>query len=109
MHELVSSVIPVTGLTQLLDLVRKNSVRSFAGRSHDLLIDGKWQQARSGRMIEVTEPSTGEAMGTRGGAENVKGCTALVGSGTQPARTRTLPAATAADSGNAKRRGRGMP
>ena len=73
MHERLSSILPESGLTQLLDLVKDRSVRNFAGQSHGLLVDGKFRPATSGKVIEVVEPSTGETMGTvaAGEAEDV--------------------------------------
>jgi phenylacetaldehyde dehydrogenase len=61
------------GLGQLLDLVEIDSVKNFVRQSHNLLIDGKWQAALSGRVIDVTEPSTGGKLGAiaAGEAEDV--------------------------------------
>jgi phenylacetaldehyde dehydrogenase len=63
MSETPSSTVPAPGLGQLLGLVEDSSVKSFVSGSHKLLIDGKWQPARSGGMIDVFEPSTGEKLG----------------------------------------------
>ncbi len=73
MREMSSSAIPELGLGRLLDLVEDGSVKRFVGQSHNLLIDGKWQSARAGGAIAVTEPSTGEQLGTiaAGEAEDV--------------------------------------
>jgi len=69
MHEMLSSVAPETSLTQLLDLVDDRAVRDFVCRSHDLLIDGKWMRASSGKVLEVSEPSTEGVLGTIAAAE----------------------------------------
>lgn len=58
-----SSPSPESTLGQLLDFVEDRSVRNFVVGKHDLLIDGKWQAARSGKSIPVNEPATGETMG----------------------------------------------
>jgi phenylacetaldehyde dehydrogenase len=63
----------LSGLTELLDLVEDGSVKDFVRQSHGLLIDGRWRQAHSGGRIDVTEPSTGDRLGTiaAGEAEDV--------------------------------------
>jgi phenylacetaldehyde dehydrogenase len=73
MYKKSSSAVSEPSLTQLLDLVGDDSAKRFVGQSHNLLIDGKWRQARSGGVIDVTEPSTGETMGAiaAGEAEDV--------------------------------------
>ena len=73
MPETSSVAISQSGVERLLDLVEDGSVKYFVGQSHDLLIEGKWQQACSGEVIDVIEPSTGERLGSiaAGGAEDV--------------------------------------
>jgi phenylacetaldehyde dehydrogenase len=73
MNEMSTSAISGSGLARLLDFVDDASVRDFVAQSHTLLIDGKWQQARGGGAIDVTEPSTGETLGAiaAGEAEDV--------------------------------------
>ena len=56
-------------LEALLDLVANDEARAFVGRSHKMLIDGKWISARSGGTVDVIEPSTGQTMGTIAAAD----------------------------------------
>lgn len=61
--------IPASSLNQLLDRVDHQHARIFCQTEHRLLVDGTWRPARSGRTLEVFEPSTGEVMGAIAAAE----------------------------------------
>lgn len=63
MQEAPCSRVGTTAIAQLLDRVEDRAAATFCQQRHDHLIDGQWQPARSGRVLDVIEPSTGQAMG----------------------------------------------
>jgi phenylacetaldehyde dehydrogenase len=39
-----------------------NAARSFLAGNHQLLIDGKWQDAKSAKRFDVVDPATGQGI-----------------------------------------------
>lgn len=64
MQEAPSSTIGKSAIAQLLYRVEDNAAADFCQQRHHILIGGKWQPAQSGRVLDVIEPSTGQAMGS---------------------------------------------
>lgn len=64
MQEAPSSTIGKSAIAQLFGRVDDGAAATFCQQRHQMLIDGKWQPARSGGVLDVIEPSTGQAMGS---------------------------------------------
>ena len=52
------------GRRRLLDSLRRDDMAVITGKDEELLIGGRWVAAESGERFDVTNPATGETVGT---------------------------------------------
>src|SRR4029453_10925797 len=52
------------GRWRLLDSLRRDDMAVITGKDEELLIGGRWVAAESGERFDVTNPATGETVGT---------------------------------------------